>query len=92
MRCILIPILLISLLGCEEQQKEKKAKAYLHDHIKKTLRDPASFKVYDEKVEMDGRYTYILTIDYGAKNGYGGMERRTEKFSVTGDLVLKKTY
>lgn len=51
------------------------------------LKDPESFKVYEEKVEPLNEHSARWTLDYGAKNSYGAMERRTVTFKTTVDLI-----
>ena len=85
----IIAIVLTIMFSCDN--KARLAKEAVHHHIKKNLRDPESFKVYSEHVEKDPEYktAYIVTVDYGAANGFGGVERSTEKYKVVGDLVIK---
>lgn len=56
-------------------------------YFDKTLKDPSSFKVYNEKYEVINDNSVRWTLDYGAKNSYGAMERRTVTFTTTCDLI-----
>lgn len=62
-------------------------------HIRSTARDPDSVKVYDAsgivKYKEDG---YLQKINFGARNGFGGMNRYTGIFVVRkGSLDLENT-
>lgn len=58
-------------------------------YFQKTLRDPESLKIHSEKYEVDGDGIKVSwTIDYGAKNGYGAMDRATKKFMTIGDMLF----
>lgn len=56
-------------------------------YFKKVLKDPESFKVYDESYQQLNDHTVQWTLDYGAKNSYGAMERRTVTFKTTVNLI-----
>lgn len=85
---IFVIVTTIVLSACNH--KEKSAKAAVHNYIKKTLRDPNSFEVYNETAEKQNKHTYLITVDYGAKNGFGGIERTKEKYLVIGGNVVKQ--
>ena len=58
------------------------ARVYCADLIKDKLKDPSSYKVYGVKIlGQSGAYNQYgaATIDFGAKNSFGGMVRRTAK-------------
>ena len=57
-------------------------------YLKSTLKDPNSLEIYKESytVEDDG-YTVKFTVDYGAKNSLGGMERKKENFTTFGGQI-----
>lgn len=75
------------MYGCNT--REQRAKDAVKTYLKKTLRDPESLKIYSiETQKKDNDVTYIVTVDYGAKNGFGGMERKTDQFTVIGDEVM----
>ena len=57
-------------------------------YYKKFLKDPNSFVVYSEKYQKDGEFAINWTIDYGAKNGYGAMTRKTENFKTIGKTIF----
>ena len=86
MRYIIV-FLFVVLISCNREETEAKEK--LKTHIKSTLKDPNSFQVYSQEVEKEG-HVFIITIDYGAKNGFGGMVRVTERYSVVGNYVGRK--
>ena len=51
-------------------------------YFKQALKDPESFKVYNEQYKIDKEYDGKIywTLDYGAKNEYGGMVRKSKDF------------
>ena len=51
-------------------------------YFQKTLKDPDSFKVYNEKYTEDKNGTVEWKLDYGAKNSLGGMVRESVEFST----------
>ena len=58
-------------------------------YFQKTLLDPESLKIYSEKYDVDGDGIKVSwTIDYGAKNGYGAMDRETKEFTTIGDVLF----
>lgn len=63
------------------------------EHLKEELKDPYSLVVYGVKIEMcdDEDYDDVvieLTLDYGAKNSFGGMVR--ENYSHLYDVSFNK--
>ena len=91
MKILFASIMITSmLLSCNSG--EKNAKVAVEKHLKETLRDPNSLEIYSSKVEKEKEHVYIVTVDYGAKNGFGGMDRTTEKFTVIGNEVMKNYF
>ncbi len=90
---LLMPVLLFISCGDKKENKElspeEKVKLSVQDFIKKSLRDPESFKVYRIYASKENKDTFVVLIDYGAKNGFGGMERAYEKYKVVGNLIVK---
>lgn len=66
-------------------QGRKVYKAYFQKHLK----DPESFKVYEEKYEVLDEHTVRWTLDYGAKNSWGAMERETVTFETCFSMLIK---
>ena len=85
-RLLLIILTAISLAGCQPESVTHGRKTYQR-YFKKVLKDPESFKVYEETVEPLNDHSARWTLDYGAKNSYGAMERRTVTFKTTNDLI-----
>ena len=56
-------------------------------YFNKFLKDPSSFTVYSEKYELVDETTVKWTIDYGARNGMGGMNRKTVTFETWGGNI-----
>ncbi|MGQ1928208.1 hypothetical protein ACQ1R0_03945 [Ornithobacterium rhinotracheale] len=75
----------LSLTACNSDITNGR-KSYMK-YFEYTLKDPESLKIYNEKVDQKGNYTFEFIVDYGAKNGYGGMTRETKRF-VTEEGVL----
>lgn len=78
------------LTACSKEPKSVVEGRELYQlYFQKTLRDPASLKIYSEKYEINDKGTEISwTIDYGAKNGYGAMDRATKEFKTIGDILF----
>ena len=93
-------LLLISLafifLSCEDSSVRDGRKLYKM-YFDKTLKDPKSFIVYDEKYTINDKYTVNWVLDAGAKNSLGGMVRKTYNITtidgtieVDGELYEKE--
>lgn len=75
--------------------KEEKMAAANCEEMKTMLKDPDSFRLYDiqmfecfsedKSAELNGPYMFI---EYGARNGYGGMVRSVAVFDEQGFLGL----
>lgn len=85
-RLLVILLAAISLAACQPESVTHGRKTYQR-YFKKVLKDPASFKVYEETVEPINEHSAMWTLDYGAKNSYGAMERRTVRFKTTVDII-----
>ena len=87
---ILIIIVIFLFSGCENQViREGRAsiKSYLH----KTLNDPKSLDVLSEKFILSkNKMTVYWTIDYTAKNRFGGVDRNKEYFITFGKDYVRK--
>lgn len=90
-------VIMMSTISCSFEAKVITEGRELYKlYFKKTLKDPESLKIYDEKYNNSGYYV-TWTIDYGAKNSLGGMVRETieiktyeEKVVVDGHEYLVK--
>ena len=71
------------------------ARVWCKDQIKRQLKDPSSYKFYSVKVlRTSGEYNQYgaATIDFGAKNSFGGMVRQTaicDKFNENGTDYIR---
>lgn len=77
--------LIFILSSCGGNEVVEKARAQYQSYYKKILKDPVSFKVFDEKVTVKDEYIVTFIVDYGAKNSYGGLTRTTDTILVVGD-------
>lgn len=77
---------IVAFSSCDESvyKGRKVYKAYF-DY---TLKDPESFKVYNEKHTKDGDFTVNWELDYGAKNSMGGMVRENVSFTTVGTSIF----
>lgn len=76
----------LALCACQPRSVTDGKRAWTK-YFNKVLKDPESFKVYDEKYEELNENTVRWTLDYGAKNSFGAMTRRTVTFTTTYDLI-----
>lgn len=73
----------VLLCACDEPQVREGRSLY-KKYFQKVLNDPESFKVYSEKYKIVDNMQVDWTLDMGAKNAYGAMIRKEEKFSTFG--------
>lgn len=85
-KVILLFILALPLFSCENRYVSEGRTLY-EMYFEKYLKDPSSFKVYDEKYTIDGA-TVHWTLDYGAKNGFGAMDREQVEFETISDYIF----
>ena len=86
MKKIIVPIFaLLFMASCSQIEVWNGRKTY-KTYFKKVLKDPESLKIYDEKYVRDG-LCIEWEIDYGARNEYGGMVRKTIKITTVGNTV-----
>lgn len=91
MKKVLLLLLATAFLAaCNNEPKAVSEGRELYQlYFKKILRDPKSLKIYNEKYEVHNDGIKVRwTIDYGAKNGYGAMDRATEEFTTIGDMLF----
>ena len=70
----------LTLLGCENKYVSEGREMY-EMYFDKFLKDPSSFKVYAEEYTIDGA-SVKWSLDYGAKNSFGSMEREQVEFET----------
>lgn len=75
------------LCSCEPSSVRQGRKLY-EKYYQKTLKDPGSFEVYKEQYTRDGDYKVNWTLDWGAKNSYGAMDRQTDNFTTVGSSIF----
>lgn len=92
-KLFLILITTIAFIGCEfEKAYIKESREMWKAYFKMTLKDPNSLVIYEEKCTDEGYQCVEWEVDYGAKNSFGGMVRKTVKFKTLGDLLLVGDY
>lgn len=89
MRFLLFSILFaLALSSCENRYVVHGRHLY-ELYFNKNLKDPSSFKVYNEKYTIeDNGITVNWELDYGAKNGFGAMDREQVEFTTTLDYLF----
>lgn len=56
------------------------------DAVQNRLRDPDSFKHYETRIgKIDKKGEHLLIMEYGARNGFGGMNRQVAMGVVNGE-------
>lgn len=85
-------VIMMSAISCSFEAKSVTEGRELYElYFKKTLKDPESLKIYEEKYVNLGYYVE-WTIDYGAKNSLGGMVRETIKIETYTEKVVVDGY
>lgn len=89
-KAILFLMTTVFLTACNKEPKCVSEGRELYQlYFQKTLRDPESLKIYSEKYEVDEKGIEVSwTIDYGAKNGFGAMDRATKELMTIGDMLF----
>ena len=87
-------LLAVSILSSCEPSAVRQGRDLYKAYFNKMLKDPSSFVVYDEKYEVSetNKYTVEWKLDYGAKNGWGAMDRETVEFTTVGDNLISFKY
>lgn len=87
MKKFVLLCLSLLILSCEPSAVREGRVAY-KKYFKETLIDPESFKVYNEKYEIDTSGVKVIwTIDYGTKNRIGAMTRKEITLTTIGKVV-----
>lgn len=89
---IVIVILLAVVFGgdfsCTGSNWVSQGREAYQGYFKDNLRDPESLVVYDESyTEYEGD-SVVWHVEYGARNGFGGMNRTRMKFVTIGSTVI----
>ena len=82
---MLVIIGAIALCSCENRYVSDGRDLY-ELYFNKVLKDPSSFKVYDEEYTIDGA-SVNWKLDYGAKNGFGAMDREQVEFTTSPNYI-----
>jgi hypothetical protein len=83
---LLITAALLSFVGCGKPSIEEEYVLESFRQLKKLLKDPDSLVIHEDidviiKLDKsDDNLHYYVYFDYGARNGFGGMERDTAIF------------
>lgn len=84
-RIVLLLGIALSLIFQSCDNSIDKGRDVYKAYLMSVLKDPNSLVIYKESyITEDDGYTVKFTVDYGAKNSLGGMERRTEEFTTVG--------
>lgn len=84
-KVVVLFLLLLPLTSCEDAKISSGRELY-YMYFKEMLRDPSSFVVYKETFSKNGAEVE-WKIEYGAKNGFGGMVKEEAEFSTIGDAL-----
>lgn len=79
-------IAILALVSCEDSEVSKGRRIY-KKYFKEILKDPSSLVVYREDFKKDGSSIVEWTIEYGAKNSFGGMVRKTVEFKTVNNAI-----
>ncbi|MDQ6477843.1 hypothetical protein [Dyadobacter sp. LHD-138] len=86
MKKLLLPFALLVLLSACENNDISTGRKIYEKYLQKTLKDPESLVIHEEKVELLKSPEVKFTVDYGAKNGFGAMNRSTMVFETHGSF------
>lgn len=70
-----------SLISCDKNMSA------VEKYLKDTLKDPESLVIYSESSVFENAGVALLKVDYGAKNSFGGMVRKTYYFKIIDGVV-----
>ncbi len=85
MKKILLLAFILILCSCENRYVRDGRSMY-KAYFDKVLKDPSSLKIYNESYTVDG-ISVKWTIDYGAKNSFGAMNRKTIEFETNPSML-----
>ena len=88
MRKIVVFIICTLLLCACDPAPVRNGRKIYERYYRKVLNDPESFKVYSEHYNVVDGTEVQWTLDYGAKNGYGAMVRKTVTFTTLGEYYI----
>ena len=83
MKKVLFIISIVFFVACNSNTSTYKK------YLKNILKDPESLVIYNEVIEFRKNETVYMKVEYGAKNGYGGMGRNIYYFKIVNGVVVK---
>ena len=83
MKKVLFIISIVFFVACNSNTSTYKK------YLKNILKDPKSLVIYNEVVEHRKNGAVYIKVEYGAKNGYGGMGREIYYFKIVNGVVVK---
>lgn len=84
-RLLLLFAMILTFSSCENRYVSDGRSMY-EAYFDKVLKDPSSLKIYNESYTVDG-VSVKWTIDYGAKNSFGAMDRQTIEFKTNPSML-----
>lgn len=84
-KIIFLLVAMVALSSCEDHKVSEGRKLW-KSYLKKNLKDPSSLVIYDEDYTEGG--SVMWTIEYGAKNSFGGMGRETLECITDGKKLI----
>lgn len=84
-KILLLLIVTMSLCSCENRYV-KDGRSMYEAYFDKVLKDPSSLKIYNESYTVDGVQVKWV-IDYGTKNSFGAMDRKTIEFETNPSML-----
>lgn len=83
-KIFLLLVLLVTFSCNSESTHVRQGRESYMKYLKKVLRDPNSLTIYNEKYTVDENGTHVKwEVDFGAKNGMGGMVREEIEFETS---------
>jgi len=83
MKKVLFIISIVFLVACNNSTSTYKK------YLKNILKDPESLVIYSEVVESRKNGAVYMKVEYGARNGYGGMGREIYYFKIVNGVIVK---
>ena len=86
-KLLFVIISALVLVSCENGEISKGRRLY-EMYFEKNLKDPQSFVVYEENFEIEDNVKVNWKLEYGARNGFGGMVREKVEFSTIDNVLI----
>lgn len=82
-KLLLILALMMLAVSCKTNDEKQ-----IDEYFKNNLKDPSSFVIHKlERYNTGNENDKFYKLDYGAKNGFGAMDRETVVIEFTGDHI-----